>query len=135
MILFARWVKGFTRLGWLCLSPVPAGRFGGRTLNVSLAEPRAQEQGAPAATAAAQIKAIYVGNLPEGATEEKLKELFSAHGEVSHWMTLLDHPASQEPCRSTATRACHSWLLRRLLILWIVSSVRRLIAYKMDTLV
>jgi hypothetical protein len=29
-----------------------------------------------------QVKSIYVGNLPESATEEKLTEIFKAHGEV-----------------------------------------------------
>jgi RNA recognition motif-containing protein len=30
-----------------------------------------------------QVKAIYVGNLPETVTEEKLRDVFKAYGEVS----------------------------------------------------
>jgi RNA recognition motif-containing protein len=29
-----------------------------------------------------QVKAIYVGNLPETVTEEKLRDVFKAYGEV-----------------------------------------------------
>jgi RNA recognition motif-containing protein len=31
-----------------------------------------------------QVKAIYVGNLPETVTEEKLRDLFKAYGEVGN---------------------------------------------------
>ena len=54
--------------------------LGGRQVSVSYAEPKAPlEQ--PSATPKAS-KAIYVGGLPAGATEEALKELFAKFGEV-----------------------------------------------------
>ena len=53
--------------------------MGGSTAVVSYAEPKPVAE----STATAQAsKAVYVGGLPSGATEEALKELFTKYGEV-----------------------------------------------------
>jgi RNA recognition motif-containing protein len=56
-------------------------RLKDRTLTASFAE--AKQQDTPSAAALATVKAVYVGNLPASATEDKLKEVFAAHGTVS----------------------------------------------------
>lgn len=54
--------------------------MGERALTVSFAEPKQSEM---APQQGAQDKVLYVGNLPESSTEEKVRELFSTYGEVS----------------------------------------------------
>ena len=41
-----------------------------------------EQGGAGAAPGAAEIKSVFVGKLPESATEEKLQALFSGFGEI-----------------------------------------------------
>lgn len=48
---------------------------------MSYAEPKTAPE--PAAESVKQSKAIYVGGLPPGASEEGLKEIFATFGEVS----------------------------------------------------
>lgn len=57
-----------------------AGRLKDRQLLVSFTENKQEPGGA--AGGQMHVKAVYVGNLPAGTTEEKLKETFSAHGTV-----------------------------------------------------
>ena len=54
----------------------------GRSLTITFAEPRFAEQGGGAAPATGEIKSVFVGKLPESATEEKLQALFSGFGEI-----------------------------------------------------
>ncbi|XP_042480631.1 heterogeneous nuclear ribonucleoprotein Q isoform X1 [Macadamia integrifolia] len=54
-------------------------KLDGNTPTVSWADPKS----APDASAAAQVKALYVKNLPDNTTPEQLKELFQRHGEVT----------------------------------------------------
>ncbi|KAK9713608.1 hypothetical protein RND81_06G039200 [Saponaria officinalis] len=54
-------------------------KFEGNTPTVTWADPKS----APDSAAASQVKALYVKNLPDGATPEQLKELFQRHGEVT----------------------------------------------------
>ncbi|KAJ0968642.1 hypothetical protein J5N97_025559 [Dioscorea zingiberensis] len=54
-------------------------KIDGSTPTVSWAEPK----NAADASAAAQVKCVYVKNLPENVTSEKLKEIFGRHGEVT----------------------------------------------------
>lgn len=54
-------------------------KIDGSTPTISWADPK----NAAEASAASQVKAVYVKNLPEGATSEKLKALFERHGEVT----------------------------------------------------
>ncbi|XP_074279634.1 heterogeneous nuclear ribonucleoprotein Q [Silene latifolia] len=49
------------------------------TPTVTWADPKS----APDAAAASQVKALYVKNIPDGATPEQLKELFQRHGDVT----------------------------------------------------
>ena len=42
------------------------------------------------------MKKIYVGNLPFSATESRLRELFSPHGEVFS-VTVMTHPSGDLP--------------------------------------
>lgn len=58
----------------------------GKSLTVSFAEPKQtlQEQQATPA----KSKACYVGGLPPGVTDEKIKEIFTKYGEVR--LTHLD---------------------------------------------
>jgi RNA recognition motif-containing protein len=67
----------------------------GRSLTITFAEPRFMEQGA--APAAGEIKSVFVGKLPESATEEKLQALFSGFGEIEKVTRLpkFDQPASR----------------------------------------
>ena len=53
--------------------------MGASTALVSYAEPKPVAESAATAPAS---KAVYVGGLPQGATEEALKELFTKYGEV-----------------------------------------------------
>lgn len=55
-------------------------RMGERKLTVSFAEPKQSD----VAPQGAQDKVLYVGNLPEGALEERIRETFSAYGQVIH---------------------------------------------------
>ncbi|XP_010267419.1 PREDICTED: heterogeneous nuclear ribonucleoprotein Q isoform X2 [Nelumbo nucifera] len=54
-------------------------KLDGNTPTVSWADPKS----APDSSAAAQVKALYVKNLPDNTTPEQLKELFQHHGEVT----------------------------------------------------
>ncbi|PKA59989.1 Polyadenylate-binding protein 2 [Apostasia shenzhenica] len=54
-------------------------KIDGSTPTVSWADPKNSAD----ASAAAQVKAVYVKNLPENITSEKLKELFERHGEIT----------------------------------------------------
>ncbi|XP_043717457.1 heterogeneous nuclear ribonucleoprotein Q-like [Telopea speciosissima] len=54
-------------------------KLDGNTPTVSWADPKS----APDSSAAAQVKALYVKNLPDNTTTEQLKELFQRHGEVT----------------------------------------------------
>ncbi|XP_077234177.1 heterogeneous nuclear ribonucleoprotein Q-like [Tasmannia lanceolata] len=51
----------------------------GNTPTVTWADPK----NSPDPSAAAQVKALYVKNLPDNTTPEQLKELFQCHGEVT----------------------------------------------------
>ncbi|XP_026441084.1 heterogeneous nuclear ribonucleoprotein Q-like [Papaver somniferum] len=57
----------------------PKFKLDGNTPTVSWADPKSS----PDPAAAAQVKALYVKNLPENTTTEQLKELFRRHGEVT----------------------------------------------------
>ncbi|OVA14772.1 RNA recognition motif domain [Macleaya cordata] len=57
----------------------PKFKLDGNTPTISWADPKS----APDPSAAAQVKALYVKNLPENTTTEQLKELFQRHGEVT----------------------------------------------------
>jgi len=52
----------------------------GSLLTVSWAEPKGSTD---PSSAAAQVKTIYVKNLPENVSKEKIKDLFDKHGEVT----------------------------------------------------
>ncbi|EXB83829.1 Heterogeneous nuclear ribonucleoprotein Q [Morus notabilis] len=54
-------------------------KLDGNTPTVTWADPKST----PDHTAAAQVKALYVKNIPENTTTEQLKELFQRHGEVT----------------------------------------------------
>ncbi|GLU00878.1 hypothetical protein SLE2022_182150 [Rubroshorea leprosula] len=54
-------------------------KLDGNTPTVTWADPRSP----PDHSAASQVKALYVKNIPENTTTEKLKELFQRHGEVT----------------------------------------------------
>ncbi|CAL5008942.1 unnamed protein product [Urochloa decumbens] len=58
----------------------PDFKVDGSQLTVSWAEPKGSTD---ASSAASQVKTIYVKNLPENASKEKIKELFDKHGEVT----------------------------------------------------
>lgn len=58
----------------------PNFKVDGSQLTVSWAEPKGSTD---ASSAASQVKTIYVKNLPENASKEKIKELFDKHGEVT----------------------------------------------------
>ena len=55
-------------------------RMEGRTLTISYAEPKYSEE---QAATPLKSRAVYVGNLPPGASEDRVKELFTQYGEVS----------------------------------------------------
>ncbi|XP_022147500.1 heterogeneous nuclear ribonucleoprotein Q [Momordica charantia] len=54
-------------------------KLDGNSPTVSWADPKST----PDNSAAAQVKALYVKNIPENTTTEQLKELFQQHGEVT----------------------------------------------------
>ncbi|KAJ6839035.1 heterogeneous nuclear ribonucleoprotein R [Iris pallida] len=54
-------------------------KMDGSTPTISWADPKNSSE----SSAASQVKAVYVKNLPENVTSEKLKELFQRHGEVT----------------------------------------------------
>ncbi|XP_062155461.1 heterogeneous nuclear ribonucleoprotein Q [Alnus glutinosa] len=54
-------------------------KLDGNTPTVTWADPKS----APDHSAASQVKALYVKNIPENTSTEKLKELFQRHGEVT----------------------------------------------------
>lgn len=54
-------------------------KLNGNTPTVTWADPKST----PDHTAAAQVKALYVKNIPENTSTEQLKELFQRHGEVT----------------------------------------------------
>ncbi|XP_052136353.1 heterogeneous nuclear ribonucleoprotein Q-like [Oryza glaberrima] len=58
----------------------PNFKVDGSQLTVSWAEPKGSSD---SSSAAAQVKTIYVKNLPENASKEKIKEIFEKHGEVT----------------------------------------------------
>eukprot|EP00882_Tetradesmus_deserticola_P015278 GHRQ01016274.1.p1 GENE.GHRQ01016274.1~~GHRQ01016274.1.p1 ORF type:complete len:304 (+),score=145.33 GHRQ01016274.1:334-1245(+) len=61
--------------------------LGGRPLTVTWAEPKKEED-------TSKVKAIYVGNLPDTVTEEKLRDLFKAYGEVSNYSSSVSDCSS-----------------------------------------
>ncbi|KAJ6802263.1 heterogeneous nuclear ribonucleoprotein R [Iris pallida] len=54
-------------------------KMDGSTPTISWADPKNSSE----TSAASQVKAVYVKNLPENVASEKLKELFERHGEVT----------------------------------------------------
>ncbi|KAG6663742.1 heterogeneous nuclear ribonucleoprotein Q [Carya illinoinensis] len=54
-------------------------KLDGNTPTVTWADPKS----APDHSAASQVKALYVKNIPENTSTEKMKELFQRHGEVT----------------------------------------------------
>uniref|UniRef100_A0A0E0B7Y0 RRM domain-containing protein n=1 Tax=Oryza glumipatula TaxID=40148 RepID=A0A0E0B7Y0_9ORYZ len=60
----------------------PNFKVDGSQLTVSWAEPKGSSS-SDSSSAAAQVKTIYVKNLPENASKEKIKEIFEIHGEVT----------------------------------------------------
>uniref|UniRef100_J3N788 RRM domain-containing protein n=1 Tax=Oryza brachyantha TaxID=4533 RepID=J3N788_ORYBR len=58
----------------------PNFKVDGSQLTVSWAEPKGSSD---SSSAAAQVKTIYVKNLPENASKEEIKEIFERHGEVT----------------------------------------------------
>lgn len=57
----------------------PNFKMDGSNPTVSWADPKNSAD----SSAAAQVKALYLKNLPENVTQEKLKELFEHHGEIT----------------------------------------------------
>ncbi|GMH21768.1 hypothetical protein Nepgr_023610 [Nepenthes gracilis] len=55
-------------------------KLDGNTPTVTWADPKSAPDHSAAAS---QVKALYIKNIPEGATPEQLKELFQCHGEVT----------------------------------------------------
>jgi RNA recognition motif-containing protein len=53
-----------------------------------------------------QVKAIYVGNLPETVTEEKLRDVFKAYGEVR--ICTAGSAAAAGDHSSTAMTTCNT---------------------------
>ncbi|CAL1398718.1 unnamed protein product [Linum trigynum] len=58
----------------------PDFKLDGNTPTVSWADPKGNPD---QSAAASQVKALYVKNIPENTTTEKLKEIFMRHGEVT----------------------------------------------------
>ncbi|KAF0895294.1 hypothetical protein E2562_008604 [Oryza meyeriana var. granulata] len=58
----------------------PNFKVDGSQLTVCWAEPKGSSD---SSSAAAQVKTIYVKNLPENASKENIKEIFERHGEVT----------------------------------------------------
>ncbi|XXG68074.1 hypothetical protein AAC387_Pa06g1251 [Persea americana] len=56
----------------------PQFKLDGNTPTISWADPK----NGPDPSAAAQVKAVYVKNLPDSTTPDQLKELFQRHGEI-----------------------------------------------------
>ena len=69
-------------LFWRQLVPC---RIGEKTPTVDYAEPSKSEGGGGGGGGGghSQVKNVFVGNLPPGATEERLRDIFSKYGEVS----------------------------------------------------
>ena len=86
-------------------------RLEGRHLTVSYAEPKntevqaQQQQQLLRQSSNPASKAVYVGNLPPGVTDRKLKEVFTAWGEVSE--QLLDSGIASL-CGHMKSRQIHS---------------------------
>uniref|UniRef100_J3N0Y7 RRM domain-containing protein n=1 Tax=Oryza brachyantha TaxID=4533 RepID=J3N0Y7_ORYBR len=59
----------------------PNFKVDGSQLTVSWAEPKGSSS--DSSSAAAQVKTIYVKNLPENASKENIKEIFEKHGEIT----------------------------------------------------
>ena len=59
---------------------LPWRRMGERTLNIAFAEPKNSELAATGQSL--QPTRVYVGGLPEGATDAKLQAFFAEYGEV-----------------------------------------------------
>ena len=59
-------------------------RMQGRSLTITFAEPRflEQQQQQGGASGGGEVKSVFVGKLPESATEEKLQTIFSGFGEI-----------------------------------------------------
>ncbi|KAG9453181.1 hypothetical protein H6P81_006085 [Aristolochia fimbriata] len=57
----------------------PKFKLDGNTATVMWADPKS----APDPSAAAQVKALYVKNIPDNTTPDQLKEIFQVHGEVT----------------------------------------------------
>ncbi|CAN6466383.1 unnamed protein product [Victoria cruziana] len=84
-------------------------KLDGNTPTVSWAD----SKNATDSAAAAQVKTVYVKNLPDGITQEKLKELFERHGEITRVVlppakpgqTKRDHAFIHFAERSSALKA------------------------------
>lgn len=62
----------------------PDFKVDGSQLTVSWAEPKgSSSSSSDSSSSAAQVKTIYVKNLPENVSKEKVKDLFEVHGEVT----------------------------------------------------
>lgn len=61
----------------------PDFKVDGSQLTVSWAEPKGSTSSSDSSSSAAQVKTIYVKNLPENVSKDKVKDLFEVHGEVT----------------------------------------------------
>jgi len=61
----------------------PDFKVDGSQLTVSWAEPKGSSSSSSDSSSAAQVKTIYVKNLPENVSKDKVKDLFEVHGEVT----------------------------------------------------
>uniref|UniRef100_F1KSZ7 Heterogeneous nuclear ribonucleoprotein Q n=3 Tax=Ascaris suum TaxID=6253 RepID=F1KSZ7_ASCSU len=68
---------------------IHAGKL--RAWNLDLVVDWAEQQEEPDEETMAKVKVLYVRNLKEAVTEEQLKEMFSAHGEVDHVKKIKDY--------------------------------------------
>ncbi|VDM29713.1 unnamed protein product, partial [Toxocara canis] len=68
---------------------IHAGKL--RAWNLDLVVDWAEQQEEPDEETMAKVKVLYVRNLKEAVTEEQLKEMFAAHGEVDHVKKIKDY--------------------------------------------
>ena len=90
--------------------------MGDRVLTISYAEPRRDESAVPQK----EVKACYVGHLPEDVDEDKLKEAFAPIGEV--WC----------PSNMTAWRHQMIWLCKSVFLMGHLQSLKSLISASPD---
>lgn len=96
-----------------------------RPWNNDLVVDWAEQQDEPDDEVMATVKVVYVKNLKESVTEERLKELFEQHGEVERAKKIRDYAFIHFKERNGALTVCYKTIFQSFLFLYNKSNFKK----------